>query len=389
MWMTTISRLRACCSVLIFSMISSGVPIGWVARRAARLASATPTSAVWRLRYRAKERVERDNAPSESAAEGVPAQARHLADDLVGRRESGRAIGERGGDVLRIRGQDEQWVIVLEDDARIHEAAGARARLVGDLGAEGQERGQAGLELLPAQDVEAEAAELGRAPESRRRRLVRDAAQDHLEEQPLVAGCGRGHLVQGVIGAEARRNAEAVDGPAHADRLAEALDLAEADEVDHGARARVVADDDHHDEGVAEGDPEAGGQVLEGAGVVVLVLGVDGHLLVEGELAVVDGLERGHHDGDLPRARRGHRGVSEPVGRLARGEVLEVPARLEGEGVAQRVHPRDQVSHQGLLAPWVVMTGGPASALLPRRSWDPGPCAAARARGPRPPTRPP
>src|SRR4026208_587610 len=35
MWMTTISRLSACCSVLIFSMISSGVPIGWVARRAA------------------------------------------------------------------------------------------------------------------------------------------------------------------------------------------------------------------------------------------------------------------------------------------------------------------------------------------------------------------
>src|SRR5216683_3223082 len=258
--MTTISRLTACGSVLMFSMISSGVPIGWVARRAARLASATPTSAVWRLRYRAKERVERDNAPSESASEGVPAQARHLADDLVGRRESGRAVGERGGDVLRIRGQDEQWMIVLEDDARVHEAARARARLVGDL----------------------------------------------------------------------------------------------------------------RDEGVAEGDPEAGGQVLEGAGVVVLVLGVDGHLLVEGELAVVDGLEGGHHDGDLPRARRGHRGVSEPVGRLARGEVLEVPARLEGEGVAQRVHPRDQVSHQGLLAPWVVMTGGPASALLPRRSRGPG-----------------
>src|SRR5438552_1050273 len=37
MWMTTISRLRACCSVLIFSMISSGVPIGWVARREARV----------------------------------------------------------------------------------------------------------------------------------------------------------------------------------------------------------------------------------------------------------------------------------------------------------------------------------------------------------------
>jgi hypothetical protein len=51
MWMTTISRLMARCSALIFSMISSGVPTGWVARRAARLASATPTSAVWRLRY--------------------------------------------------------------------------------------------------------------------------------------------------------------------------------------------------------------------------------------------------------------------------------------------------------------------------------------------------
>jgi len=44
MWMTTISRLMARCKVLIFSMISSGVPIGWVAPRAARLASATPTS---------------------------------------------------------------------------------------------------------------------------------------------------------------------------------------------------------------------------------------------------------------------------------------------------------------------------------------------------------
>jgi hypothetical protein len=55
MWMTSISRLIARCSVLILSMISSGVPIGWVAPRAARLAWATPTSAVWRLRVKVRE----------------------------------------------------------------------------------------------------------------------------------------------------------------------------------------------------------------------------------------------------------------------------------------------------------------------------------------------
>ena len=47
----TFSRLMVHCSARIFSMISSGVPMGWVARRAAKLASAVPPSALWRLRY--------------------------------------------------------------------------------------------------------------------------------------------------------------------------------------------------------------------------------------------------------------------------------------------------------------------------------------------------
>ena len=41
-------------------------------------------------------------------AEGVPAEARHPAHDLVGRGEARRAVGQRGGHVVRVRGQDEE-----------------------------------------------------------------------------------------------------------------------------------------------------------------------------------------------------------------------------------------------------------------------------------------
>ena len=53
--------------------------------------------------------------------------------------------------------------------------------------------------------------------------------QDHLEQLALVVGRGGGHLLQRVVGAEARRNAEAMHGTREADGVAVALYLAQAD----------------------------------------------------------------------------------------------------------------------------------------------------------------
>src|ERR687898_885351 len=71
------------------------------------------------------------------------------------------------------------------------------------------------------------------------------ALPDQLEQHALVVRRGRRHLVEAVLTPELRRNAEAVRGALHAERVAPALDLAEADQIDDGAGARVVADDDH------------------------------------------------------------------------------------------------------------------------------------------------
>src|SRR5216683_1706417 len=86
-----------------------------------------------------------DDAPPLRAlgAEGVPGEAGHGADELIGGGEAGRAVGKRGGNMFGVDGQDEERRLALEDDAGVHEAAGARARLVRDLGAERQLRGQA------------------------------------------------------------------------------------------------------------------------------------------------------------------------------------------------------------------------------------------------------
>src|SRR5262250_1965003 len=98
-------------------------------------------------------------------AECVPGAPRHPTDDPIRGGDAGSAVGQSSRHVLGVRGEDEEWSAILEHDARVHEAARARARLVRDLGAEGQLRGQARLELLPGQDVEGETAELRRGAE--------------------------------------------------------------------------------------------------------------------------------------------------------------------------------------------------------------------------------
>jgi len=80
----------------------------------------------------------RPRRAEQALAERVPAEAGHPADELVGGGKARRAVGERGGHVLRVGGQDEERLAVLVDDARVHEAARARPRLVRDLGAEGK-----------------------------------------------------------------------------------------------------------------------------------------------------------------------------------------------------------------------------------------------------------
>src|SRR6185295_7275389 len=162
----------------------------------------------------------------------VPARAREAADERVGRREPGHAVRQGLGNVLRVGGQDEERALALEDDAGVHEAARAGARLVRDLRAERQLRGQPRLELLPREDVQAEPAQLRRAAELARDGRVGRALPDQLEEHALVVGRGRRDLLERVLTAELGGNAEAVRGARHADGVAPALDLAEADEID-------------------------------------------------------------------------------------------------------------------------------------------------------------
>src|SRR5262250_1373189 len=98
-------------------------------------------------------------------AECVPGAPRHPTDDPIRGGEAGSAVGESSRHVLGVRGEDEERSAILEHDARVHETARARTRLVRDLGAEGQLRGETRLEFLPREDIEGESAELRRGTE--------------------------------------------------------------------------------------------------------------------------------------------------------------------------------------------------------------------------------
>src|SRR5437867_8264383 len=57
--------------------------------------------------------------PGLCLAQLVPRHTRHAPDDLIRGGEARRAVGERGGHVLRVRGQDVERAIALEDDAGV------------------------------------------------------------------------------------------------------------------------------------------------------------------------------------------------------------------------------------------------------------------------------
>src|SRR5215510_9636574 len=126
--------------------------------------------------------------PASSPSQIVPGVPRHAADQLIGGGEARSAILQGFGNVRGVSGQDEEGPVALEDDAGVVVATVARAGLVGDLRAERQERRQPRLQLLPREDVEAQAAEGRRALKLRRRRSVRRALQNLLEQETLVVG---------------------------------------------------------------------------------------------------------------------------------------------------------------------------------------------------------
>src|SRR5919109_2203122 len=70
---------------------------------------------------------------------------------------------------------------------------------------------------------------------------------------------------------------------AHADRLTQRIHIVQPDHVGDGAGAGVIADDDHHDQGIEKLDGEAGPQMLKAPRIVALIHGLDDHGLVEGE----------------------------------------------------------------------------------------------------------
>src|SRR5262249_51046654 len=101
-------------------------------------------------------------------------------------------------------------------------------------------------------------------------------------------------------------------------------------------------DDDHHYQYITEWDSKAGLQILETAGVVVLILGLDGHGLLQGQLAIVYGLKRSHHNGNLAGTSRRDHHVAMAVFRLACRRGCQVPASMERQFVAELVEVSDQ-----------------------------------------------
>src|ERR687891_1784578 len=154
---------------------------------------------------------------SRSAAEPIVSEPRHPPHELVGGGKARGAVGQRLRHVLGVDGVDTQRTLALEDDAGVHEAARAGAGLVGDLGAEWQLRRQPGLELLPRQDIQGEPTQLRRAAQLPGDGGIGRPLQDHLQQQALIMGRCRGHLLERVVAAQARRNAEAMDRTGHAD----------------------------------------------------------------------------------------------------------------------------------------------------------------------------
>src|SRR5262245_34009034 len=121
--------------------------------------------------------------PASSTSEVVPGEPRHATDELIGAGEARGAVLQGFGNVRGVRGQDEQGLVALEDDAGVVAAAEARAGLVRDLRAERQERRQPRLQLLPRKNVQAEPAERRRALKPRGRRGVGRALPNLLREQ--------------------------------------------------------------------------------------------------------------------------------------------------------------------------------------------------------------
>jgi hypothetical protein len=131
----------------------------------------------------------------------------------------------------------------------------------------------------------------------------------------------------------------------HADAPGVGVDGVQSDDIDHLAGTGVVRDDDHHGQGVAEGDGEARRQELERPRVVVLIRFVDAERVVQAERPGVDSGEGCHHDRDLAGAGRGKNDVAVAVGDLAGLEVLEVPAGDERLLVAEGVQLVYEVLH--------------------------------------------
>src|SRR5206468_3169793 len=128
-----------------------------------------------------------------------------------------------------------------------------------------------------------------------------------------------------------------VRGASHADRLAEGVNRLQSHHIDHCPGAGVVADDDHHHQRVTKLDGKARLQMLETTRIIVLIPGLDGYWLIQGQFTLVYGLERRHHNGDLTGTGRRDHHVAMAVGCFARAQVFQVPAGVKRQFVAELV----------------------------------------------------
>lgn len=258
--------------------------------------------------------------------------ARKPANKTRGGGMSGRATSDFQWNVAGVACQDEQGLSLMIDDARVVEVMRARASLVRDGRARRQKRGQTGVELLPRQYVKPKLNELLRAPKSSGSAGAARARQNQIKQTTLIVGARHGAGLN-ALHKILWRQAVPVYGGAQAEMAAIAIDLVQSDHVRDRAGAGIVADDDHHHQGVAKANRETGQKVLEAAGGVVLVALLHGHGLLKLECAVVNCLKRCHQDGDFARAGRGDNLITAAVGLFAGPQVFEVPVGLELPGL--------------------------------------------------------
>ena len=206
---------------------------------------------------------------------------------------------------------------------------------MGHSGAQWESGGQAVAVPLPAQNIQTQLAQGRRASQPGSSGSIVRALQNEFEQEAYIRWCGGiGGVGRPVARHTTRRDTVAVRRALHANGTAQGVNGLQSHQISHRASTGIIADNDHHHERVTQLNGKTRLQMLETARIIVLISGLHGHRLIEGEFSFIDGLERRHHDGNLARACRGHHDVTMAVCCVATAQVFKVPARMKRQRIA-------------------------------------------------------